>query len=218
MEKQISYPYYTTSSWSEAWTSSLFRRKIIGALISFFALTLFFMPHFFAVIEMRQGVVLNDWLLQRIPARDSSITIFIFLWSAILLIIFRSIQQPAIFLRAMYLFIILTIVRLISISLVPLDPPPGLIHIKDPLTSLSYGGGQVFMTKDLFFSGHTANLFLFYLCLQRKRDKQFALLATITVGILVLVQHVHYTIDVIVAFIFTYLLVRLTRHFNFLKL
>jgi PAP2 superfamily C-terminal len=216
VEEQVIYPYFRTGSWSEAWTSYGFRRKAIAAGILFIAMMVS-LPHFFSIIEARQGIVLNDWVLQRIPARDFSITIFIFLWSTSLLVIIRCIQQPAIFLLTIYVIIAITITRIITISLFPLDPPPGLIHIKDPLTSLSYGGSQVFMTKDLFFSGHTANLFLIYLCLQKKRDKQFALLATITVGILVLVQHVHYSIDVIVAIIFTYGVVNLAKRLNFLK-
>jgi PAP2 superfamily C-terminal len=216
VEERFIYPYFRTSSWSEAWESTLFRRKAIAAGILFIAIMLF-LPHFFSVIEARQGIILNDWVLQKIPARDFSLTIFIFLWSASLLLIVRCIQQPAIFLMAIYLIIVVTLTRIVTISLFPLDPPPGLIHIKDPLTSLSYGGSQVFMTKDLFFSGHTSNLFLIYLCLNKKRDKQFALLATITVGILVLVQHVHYCIDVIFAIIFTYCLAKLAKRVSFLK-
>ncbi|MEP7142792.1 MAG: phosphatase PAP2-related protein [Ferruginibacter sp.] len=216
VEEQVIYPYYRTSSWSEAWTSKVFRRKAIGAGILFIAMMVL-LPHFFSIIEARQGIVLNDWVLVRIPPRDFSITIFIFLWSSSLLVIIRCIQQPAIFLITIYVIIAITLTRIITISLFPLDPPPGLIHIKDPLTSLSYGGSQVFMTKDLFFSGHTANLFLIYLCLEKKRDKQFALLAAITVGILVLVQHVHYTIDVIAAIVFAYCVVKLARRLSFLK-
>src|SRR5690349_14444397 len=106
---------------------------------------------------------------------------------------------------------------MLTITLVPLDPPVGIIHLKDPLTSLTYGGRQLFITKDLFFSGHTSNLFMIYLCLQKKRDKQFALLATIVIATLVLVQHIHYSIDVIVAFIFTYALVKSSEKLSFLK-
>ena len=215
MEEPIIYPLYRSSSWSEAWASNQFRSKAIGAVIIFITILLF-LPHFFYIIEKRQGIVLNDWLLQSIPALDFSLTIFIFLWSTSLLIIIRSIQHPAIFLLSIFLLIVITLTRVVTISLFPLDPPLGLIHLIDPLTSLTYGGTQVFITKDLFFSGHTSNLFMFYLCLQKKRDKQFALLATVMVGFLLLVQHVHYSIDVIAAIIFTYGLVKLTKRLSFL--
>ena len=95
--------------------------------------------------------------------------------------------------------------------MVPLDPPDGLIRLNDPLTSMVYGGKDKFMPKDLFFSGHTSNMFLMCLCLTKKTDKYLAFIATIAVGILVLVQHVHYTIDVLAAFFFTYIIYRVSK-------
>ena len=216
MNKPVSYPYYKGSSWSEAWSNANFKRKAFGAAIVFTILMLL-LPYFFAIIEARQGIALDDWFLQAIPSQDCSITIFVFLWSTSLLIIIRSIQQPAIFLRVVYLLIAITLIRMVSISLVPLEPPAGLIQLIDPLTSITYGNRQLFITKDLFFSGHTSNIFMFYLCLQRKRDKQFALLATIVVATLVLVQHIHYTIDVVAAFIFTYALVKFSNRLKFFQ-
>jgi len=213
----ISYPYYSNSSWSEAWASSLFRKKvIIGVFL--FASILLLLPNFFSKIEARSGVVLNDWLLQSLPSMDFSVVIFILVWATSLLTLARCIQQPAIFLMTLYFLIIITLFRIITISIIPLDPPNGLIILKDPITSLSYGGSSLFITKDLFFSGHTANLFMFYLCLQKKRDKLFALSTTLLVGLLVLVQHVHYSIDVIGAIVFTYLLVKYSKYLGFIKL
>lgn len=217
MENYISNPYYCNSSWSEAWANSLFRKKvIIGVLL--FAAILFLLPPFFSIIEARQGIVLNDWLLQQIPSMDFSILIFILVWSTSLLVLTRCIQQPAIFLMTLYFLILITLSRIITISIIPLDPPNGLIVLKDPITSLTYGGSSVFITKDLFFSGHTSNLFMFYLCLQKKNDKLFALFTSLLVGLLVLVQHVHYSIDVIGAIVFTYLLVKYSKHLGFIKL
>ena len=217
MEIPITYPYYSNSTWSEAWASSLFRKKVIFGILLFPSILLI-LPTFFSKIEARQGIVLNDWLLKRIPSMDFSVVIFILVWSTSLLILVRCIQKPAIFLMTLYFLIIITLLRIITISIIPLDPPNGLIILKDPITSLSYGGSSVFITKDLFFSGHTANLFMFYLCLQKKRDKLFALSTSLLVGLLVLVQHVHYSIDVVGAIVFTYLLVKYSKYLDFIKL
>jgi membrane-associated phospholipid phosphatase len=217
VEIPITYPYYSNSTWSEAWASSLFRKKVIFGILLFPSILLI-LPTFFSKIEARQGIVLNDWLLKRIPSMDFSVVIFILVWSTSLLILVRCIQKPAIFLMTLYFLIIITLLRIITISIIPLDPPNGLIILKDPITSLSYGGSSVFITKDLFFSGHTANLFMFYLCLQKKRDKLFALSTSLLVGLLVLVQHVHYSIDVIGAIVFTYLLVKYSKYLDFIKL
>jgi membrane-associated phospholipid phosphatase len=94
--------------------------------------------------------------------------------------------------------------RILTISLLPLNPPAGIITLKDPIANIAYGGNGIFITKDLFYSGHTGNMFLFFLSLQHKWDKIIALAASFIVGILVMVQHIHYSIDVIAAFIFTY--------------
>lgn len=217
MEIPITYPYYSNSTWSEAWASSLFRKKVIFGILLFPSILLI-LPTFFSKIEARQGIVLNDWLLKRIPSMDFSVVIFILVWSTSLLILVRCIQKPAIFLMTIYFLIIITLLRIITISIIPLDPPNGLITLKDPIINLSYGGSSVFITKDLFFSGHTANLFMFYLCLQKKRDKLFALSTSLLVGLLVLVQHVHYSIDVIGAIVFTYLLVKYSKYLDFIKL
>jgi len=193
--------------WNYALHNRQFRTKVIIASILLLSVLLIF-PSFFAFIEKREGVVLNDWLLPYIPAQNFSILIFIIMWSVFILVIVRSIQQPTFFLTVLFSVLLLQLLRIVTIYFVVLNPPEGLIALKDPLTSLAYGGKGIFITKDLFFSGHTSNLFMVYLCLQKKKDKLFVLLSTILVAILVLVQHIHYSIDVIGAFIFTYFLVR----------
>jgi membrane-associated phospholipid phosphatase len=192
-----------TISWSEAWQHRSFRNKTFVALV-LVAIILFLLPSFFALIEKREGMVLQDFVLDRIPAMDVSIPTFIIIWSVVLLVIYRIYQNPTLFLVFIYGFILMCITRVLTISLLPLNPPPGLIALNDPITNIVYGGKGIFITKDLFYSGHTGNMFLFFLCLQAKWDKIIALAASFLVAFLVMVQHIHYSIDVIAAFIFTY--------------
>jgi membrane-associated phospholipid phosphatase len=192
-----------TISWSDAWQLRSFRNKTIIALF-LVAIILILLPSFFAFIEKREGMVLKDFVLDAIPSMDVSLPTFVIIWSLVLLVFFRIYQNPRLFLIIAYGFILMCIVRVITISLFPLNPPLGLIVLNDPIANIAYGGNGIFITKDLFYSGHTGNMFLFFLCLQRKWDKIIALAASFLVGILVLVQHMHYSIDVIAAFIFTY--------------
>jgi membrane-associated phospholipid phosphatase len=113
-------------------------------------------------------------------------------------------QDPNIFLTFLWGFILINLSRFVSIGLIPLNAPADLIPIHDPISNHFYG--PKFITKDLFFSGHTAAMFLMFLCLKKRTDKILALLATIIIGISVLIQHVHYTIDVIMAPVITYFL------------
>ncbi len=168
---------------------------LIGVMITF--------PFFFQYIEQRPGKTLEDPLLNLLSARDMSIPIFAMIWSMTILIVIRCIQDAKLFMTCMYGFILVSLTRFTTILLFPLEPPADLIPLVDPIANRFYG--ESYITRDLFYSGHTASQCLFFLCFRRKFDRLIALLCTIAIGFLVLVQHVHYTIDVIAAPVFTYL-------------
>lgn len=190
-------------AWSELWKNQAFKRKTI-VYSSLLVAILVILPFFFSAIEKREGIQLSDPVLQLIPAVDVSLATFLVIWSMTIFLWVRMLQNPSLFLVTLCSMVLLFLSRLISISLLPLDPPVGLIPLKDPIVNLFYGGTNVFITKDLFYSGHTSTQFLFFLCLHKRSDKLIALAASIAVATLVLVQHVHYTIDVVFAFIFTW--------------
>jgi hypothetical protein len=190
-------------SWSKAWQERRFRNKTIIALL-LVTIILTLLPTFFAFIEKREGMVLQDYLLDVIPAMDVSIPTFIIIWTVVILVLYRIYQNPRLFLVVAYGFILMCLARILTISLLPLNPPTGIITLQDPIANIAYGGNGIFITKDLFYSGHTGNMFLFFLCLEAKWDKIIALTASFLIGLLVLIQHIHYSIDVFAAFIFTY--------------
>lgn len=192
-------------NWRNAWSGKEFRMKAVTAGVLFLCI-LISLPVFFAWIEQRQGILINDRLLQLLPAVDVSIPTFIIIWSMTGYLIYRALQDPAIFIVFLISIDLLFLVRMITIVVFPFEPPGNLIPLKDPFSSLVYGGRDVFITKDLFFSGHTSIQFLIFLSLTRRLEKWFALLSTFVIAILVLIQHVHYTIDVFAAILFTYLI------------
>ena len=189
--------------WKNNWQSTDYRRKLISGLIiiSFILISL---PFFYQAIEQRNGIRFNDYLLQWLPAYDLSLFIFVTIWSMALLTFHRFRQDPQIFLTFLWGFILINLSRFVSIGLVPLNAPDSLVAIHDPISNYFYG--PKFITKDLFFSGHTAAMFLMFLCLKKKADKILAIMATIMIGIAVLIQHVHYTMDVFMAPFITYFL------------
>ena len=182
--------------WKKTWDIPAKRQQILSGTVIMFSVV-FMMPHFFNYIEKRRGTIINDWVLAQIPPHNVSVLIFAVIWSMILFIMIRAIHNPSIYINYCWTYIFVSVTRLICIYLVPLDPPRGLISLTDPLTGIFYGNAVI--DKDLFFSGHTATLTLIVYCLQRTGDKIIALIATVIVACLLLVQHIHYTIDVVTA-------------------
>jgi membrane-associated phospholipid phosphatase len=107
----------------------------------------------------------------------------------------------------------LTLLRVITCFLCLLDPPTAIIPLSDAfLTHTFYAGNE--NLKDLFFSGHAATLFLFFFFANNKVLKVLFLLSAIAVSIGVVVQHVHYSYDVIAAPIFAYIAYRVITKFS----
>jgi membrane-associated phospholipid phosphatase len=189
------------SAWRDNLQSSDYRKKLIVG-VSLISLILLSLPFFYQAIEQRNGIQFNDYLLEILPSYDLSLFIFIVIWSMTLLTFSRFKQDPNLFLTFLWGFILINLSRFVSIGLIPLDAPRDLIPIIDPISNQFYG--PKFITKDLFFSGHTAAMYLMFLCLKKRTDKILALTATILVGFAVLLQHVHYTLDVVMAPVITY--------------
>ncbi len=187
--------------WLEAWNDASFRKKTIaGSILLLVLLTA--LPFFFQAIQRRSGTLLDDWLLEWLPVHNMSVPIFICIWAVAALTLVRVIQSPSIFIIGIWSYCFLTLSRMISIGLFPLEPPKNLRVLTDPLSNAFYG--ESYITKDLFYSGHTSTVFLMFLVLQKRNDKIFAGTAALAVGVMLLLQHVHYTIDVIAAPFFTY--------------
>jgi membrane-associated phospholipid phosphatase len=194
--------------WQDAWQSAWYRKRLIIGLV-LVVLTLSLFPVFFQAIEKRNGVYLHDPLLEWLHPHNVSLAIFVFIWAISLLAVIRALRNPYLFLTFLWAYCLLTLMRTLSIALVPLEPPVGLIGLIDPISNFFYG--EKFVTKDLFFSGHTSTVFLIFLCLEGKVDKKLALITTAIVGCLLLVQHVHYTLDVLGAIVFGYFAFWLAR-------
>jgi hypothetical protein len=206
-------------SWPAAWKQRAYQQKLWPGIF-IFAGILIALPFFFDAIEARNGRSLTDPLLEMIPPHNFSIAVFFLIWSSCILLVFRIWRDPMILLVTLWAYNGVTLLRMACITLISLNPPAGLIPLADPITNLFYGAHYI--THDLFFSGHTTTVFLIFLCLKKKPDRIYTLSASILLAILLLVQHVHYTIDVLAAPVFTYAVYRLTGKFikqeNYLKI
>lgn len=199
-------------SWKGAWTLPGFRWMLILG-VSLLTGVLFSYPYFFEFVQNRPGVLLHDIVLAWLPSIDVSSYIFFIICITVTIGVFRSFQSPFIFLVFLWGYLLLNLSRLVTITLVPLEPPIGLMALADPIAFPFYG--QQGITKDLFYSGHTGTLFLVFLVVKKRWDKAIMLVCTVLIGFLLLVQHIHYTLDVLAAPVFVYAIYLLTKKFIF---
>lgn len=192
----------TATAWQNAWSHVHFRWQFIITFILFWIVCLHNF-HYLNIWEFRTGERLYDPLLQILPPRDFSAIIFFFTYSAIILTILTTLPYPGLFVKGLQTYALITLLRTTSIYLFPIEPPADMILLIDPIAAF-FLYQQTVVTKDLFFSGHTATLMMMYLFAQNKLLKTYCLVALIVTPLLLLWQHVHYTIDVIAAPIVAY--------------
>ncbi len=188
-----------------AWQKSLkkisFKKNLI-LTVPLFLFVLFLLSTFLNYNEFRPGFTFNDPVLKLFDPIDLTWLTFILIYAALIIALIYLLREPESLLIAIQTYTIMALVRIAAMYLLPLDPPENLIPLVDPLVQLT-GGGLV-LKKDLFFSGHTSTMFLLFLSVDKKSLKYTFLLCTILVGFTVLLQHVHYSIDIFAAPFFAY--------------
>lgn len=198
-------------AWKAALSNSGFRNKFIVSVV-LLAVVLFFLASYLPFNETRPGVSLHDPLLESFDAIDLTWISFVLIYGALIVGLSAMAKFPAQILIAFQSYTLLAALRLITIHFLPLNAPPGIIPMEDPFVAF-FGGGKTLL-RDLFFSGHTSTMFLLALTAKSKTLKWSFVICTILIGVTVLAQHVHYTIDVIAAPFFAYTGYRISHLIN----
>jgi membrane-associated phospholipid phosphatase len=189
------------NNWKTFWSEKTFKFQLPVTIVLLF-LTLHFFAQLLVFIEQRQGVVINDPILNLFNPVRLDWIIFSLIYISILTGLLFLLKYPQYFLIAIQTYILMNLFRMISMYVIPLDPPLGTLDLNDPLIFVVGTGTPI--TKDLFFSGHTATMFLLSLTAVNKKLKIIFLISTFLVGFLVILQKAHYTIDVIAAPFYAY--------------
>lgn len=175
--------------------------------------------------ESRPGTKIHDPLLEQIPyiAWFDHWNYWIWLAAWILPSLAFLFVNPARFVRFMVSGGLLSLCRGICVVATCLGPVRGpdvnlvlawdwplrlevVTRILNPLAVLNDGAAHIWLTKDLFFSGHAASCALLLLYVWPHRGLRFVVLAlNVPVTLSLFCGHVHYTIDVIGAWILVYL-------------
>jgi hypothetical protein len=177
---------------------------------------LLILPH-----EMQPAVVLPDVLLQHVPYVD-----WLARWNYALWILcyippalWIGWKNPQLFIRLIITDAALSLLRGLMIPLTGIGPVMGpdinVLHpfalgsawlgLLNPIKAVWGNTAGIYLTKDLFFSGHIATTFLLYLFARRfgKVSRVFLAMNLFTL-VVVFLAHLHYTIDVIAAYAITY--------------
>jgi len=145
--------------------------------------------------------VFDDPLFLKDPI-DFSIPIFVLTYGTILFFILYHLNNPTKLMHLIQLAVLVDIFRVISLFFIRLDAPE-MIELYDPvLNFLIYEINpetNSYNQHDLFFSGHTANLFVISCLFKKKSIRNLFLVITLITGLLLVLQKVHYSIDVIFA-------------------
>jgi hypothetical protein len=193
------------SAWKSALSDRWFALKILllpGIFFLYSAIT----QKLGTYVEMRKGIQLKDELLYYIPQFDFSVAIFCLLYSSLLLVVLTHLHKPKIIYRIIEMHLLVAVIRQICILIVALDPPAGIIVLRDIFLENTVYPRFSPLTKDLFFSGHVASVWLYFLCAQHKYIRSYLLFATALMSFMILSMRVHYTYDVYGAIIITALI------------
>jgi membrane-associated phospholipid phosphatase len=165
---------------------------------------------FLYFIELRSGISFNDPMLELFDPVKLNWLIFGLLYTGLIIAVFFFIKDPHLMLTAMQSYVILVLFRIAAMYLLPLNPPSDMLPLNDPFVQM-FGTGEI-LKKDLFFSGHTSTLFLIFIIAKERIQKSLFLFLALFVGISVLLQHVHYSIDVFTAPFFAFTAVKLALY------
>jgi hypothetical protein len=194
---------YIPEAWSTAWRSRSFRNQFALSLLLLIGVGMH-QFHYLRIWQSRPGIQINDMVLNLLPPHDFSIPIFIFEYSTLFLVFVSVLSIPDRMVKGFQMFSLMLFARTVSVYLIPLEQPVDMVALNDPMANLLLHTKEVFVSKDLFFSGHIGAISLLMLVTMNKYIKTYALVAAIIVGILIMWQHVHYSMDVMFAPLVSY--------------
>jgi hypothetical protein len=202
-------PTEPAPSWAEAARSRRFTLLVIGTVVGL-TTALLTLNRFLQWNERRSGATLADPVLAMLPAADLSVPLFVLIYGTLVVALASLARQPRALLIALQAYALLALFRIGMMYAIPLEAPPGMVLLVDPFVR-AFGDGPNW-AKDLFFSGHTSTTFLCAISVRSRSLRMLCLGTCASVAALILVQHAHYTIDVLVAPFVAFASQRLADH------
>ncbi len=185
----------------ERYKNAYNKEFVISIAISFFILIVSLIINYYAGAYATKSASnsVTDIILSNIPVYNVD-DLFVYgpivFWLFVSVILLIKPKAIPFTLKSIALFII---IRSISISLTHIAPFPTEVPIDSNIIKDFTSGG------DLFFSAHTGLPFLMSLIFWKDiKLRVIFLLSSVAFGVIVLMGHLHYSIDVFSAFFITY--------------
>ena len=171
------------------------------------------MPAYYRdIITPKPAILLDDPILNLFTPVDWSGPVFFILSVAILQTLAFYIRTPSVLLLGLTTYCAINVVRMITIYAITLDPPTDMILLVDPF-SARFAYPDASFAKDLFFSGHVSTMMVMVLIERVWVLKFIKIVGTVLMALFLAWQHVHYSIDLVVAPIATYCVFLLAKRF-----
>lgn len=197
------------SDWKTELANKNFRNLFIITIVAI-TVTLTLFTKFLTMNELRTGFAFTDPILSLFAPINLTWSTFTMIYGGLLTGLFIFIQKPKLLVLALLTYTILVLFRMTLMYSLPLAPPTDMISLTDPFVEL-FGTGKT-LDRDLFFSGHTSTMFMLFLLSYKPKMKLIFLIGTVLVGLSVILQHTHYTVDVLVAPFVAYTSYRIALH------
>ena len=174
--------------------------------------------------ELRPAPTLPDTLLAHLPYVGfvDRVNYLAWLFCYLPLAAIFLVTEPRRWVRYMITGGLVSLARGVCIALTGLGPPdplhagaglsgkgfwPAYLDLLSPIGVFANGSARAYLTQDLFFSGHAATTFLLLLYLWRRPVLRWvALLGHLLMVASVLLAHLHYSVDIVGAWAFTFAL------------
>lgn len=196
-------------TWEQCFRDKRFRIEFAFTVLVLCAILIVF-SGFLKYVESRTGIALPDPVLSLFDPRDATWVTFVLIYLALVIAVIFLMQYPRQLVLALQSYGIMVLFRMAAMFMIPLEPPARMIPLNDPFVEFFAGHGNL-LTKDLFFSGHTSTMFLLFLTARKLWQKGVFLMCSMFVAGCVLLQHVHYAIDILAAPFFAYCSYRIAR-------
>lgn len=184
-------------------TDKNFLISFVGSL-SLFTISLVAQFFISGYVNSLPSAPVTDLILSNIRVYDVG---GIFVYGSVLLVfvsIFIGLSRPNYFPFALKSVALFTLIRSVFVSLTHISSFPTRIVIESAFFNKTVFSG-IFTGNDLFFSGHTGLPFLLALIFWENKVLRIIFLGfSITFAIVVLLGHIHYSIDVLSAYFITY--------------